>query len=169
MTFLGRQVRIDWFSLLHHRLVRSCAVKPSCCNSESSALARTWSLSLFSLRLGSAASGGAWSVTCSPTPPVDLAPARSKKCVCLTYPSRLTAFIGEMAGIVSVSRSAVQDLYASVCSILPSTGTIQKMVDCMSKAILPHYEVIGRVTHAPRSITWTKRRGSPKACGTGCG
>jgi transposase len=61
------------------------------------------------------------------------------------YGPRLTAFVGEMAGIVSTSRSAVQDLCASVFSIALSKGAIQKMVDRVSEAIGPHYTAIGEV------------------------
>jgi transposase len=53
-----------------------------------------------------------------------------------------------MSGIVSVSRSAVQDLCASVFSIPLSKGAIQKMVNRVSAALLPHYEAIGRVARA---------------------
>jgi transposase len=61
------------------------------------------------------------------------------------YGPRLTAFIGEMAGIVGTSRSAVQDLCASVFGIPLSKGVIQKLVDRVSAAILPHYTAIGEV------------------------
>lgn len=61
---------------------------------------------------------------------------------------RLTAFVGEMSGIVNVSRSAVQDLCASVFSIPLSKGAIQKMINRVSEALVPHYEAIGRVARA---------------------
>jgi transposase len=61
------------------------------------------------------------------------------------YGPRLTGFIGEMAGIVGASRSAVQDVCASVCGISLSKGAIQKMVDRVSEAIGPHYTAIGQV------------------------
>jgi transposase len=61
------------------------------------------------------------------------------------YGPRLTGFVGEMAGIVGASRSAVQDLCASVFSIALSKGAIQKMVDRGSEAIVPHYTAIGEV------------------------
>jgi transposase len=64
------------------------------------------------------------------------------------YGLRLTAFVGEMSGIVSVSRSAVQDLCASVFSIPLSKGAIQKMINRVSQALVPHYEAIGRVARA---------------------
>jgi transposase len=56
--------------------------------------------------------------------------------------------VGELAGIVGASRSAVQDLCASVFGIPLSTGAIQKMVARVSAAILPHYTAIGEVARA---------------------
>jgi transposase len=53
-----------------------------------------------------------------------------------------------MAGIVGASRSAVQALCASVFGIPLSTGAIQKMVDRVSAAIVPHYTAIGEVARA---------------------
>jgi transposase len=53
-----------------------------------------------------------------------------------------------MSGIVNVSRSAVQELCASVFSIPLSKGAIQKMVNRVSEALIPHYEAIGRVARA---------------------
>jgi hypothetical protein len=44
-----------------------------------------------------------------------------------------------MAGIVGASRSAVQDLWNSVFGIPLSKGAMQKMVDRVSDAIMPHY------------------------------
>lgn len=61
------------------------------------------------------------------------------------YGPRLTGFVGEMAGIVGASRSAVQDLCASVLSIPLSKGAIQNLVDRVSEAIVPHYAAIGAV------------------------
>jgi transposase len=53
-----------------------------------------------------------------------------------------------MAGIVGASRSAVQDVCASVFGIPLSKGTIQKMVDRVSEAILLHSIAIGEVARA---------------------
>jgi hypothetical protein len=61
-----------------------------------------------------------------------------------SYGPRLTGFIGEMAGRVGASRSAVQTLCASVCSIALSQGALQKMVDRVSTAIVPYYDTIGQ-------------------------
>jgi transposase len=55
-----------------------------------------------------------------------------------------------MAGIVGASRSAVQELCASVFSVPLSKGAIQKMVDRVSAAILPHYTAIGEVAPVSR-------------------
>ena len=64
------------------------------------------------------------------------------------YGPRLTAFVGEVSGIVSVSRSAVQELCASVFSIPLSKGAIQKMINRVSEALAPHDEAIGQVARA---------------------
>src|SRR5262245_40348467 len=61
------------------------------------------------------------------------------------YGPRLTGFVGELAGSVGASRSAVQDLCASVVSIALSQGAIQKMVDRVSEAIGPHDTAMGEV------------------------
>jgi transposase len=66
------------------------------------------------------------------------------------YGPRLTGFVGELAGIVGASRSAGQDLCRSVFGIPLSKGTIQKRVDRVSAAILPHYTAIGEVARASR-------------------
>jgi transposase len=58
---------------------------------------------------------------------------------------RLTRVIGEIAGMVGASRSAVQDLCASVFSLVLSKGAIQKRVERVSEAIVPHYTAIGEV------------------------
>jgi hypothetical protein len=47
--------------------------------------------------------------------------------------------------MVGASRSAVQDLCASVCSIALSKEAIQHMVDRVSEAIGPHHTAIGEV------------------------
>ena len=50
--------------------------------------------------------------------------------------------------MVGASRSAVQALCASVCSMALSTGAIQKRVDRVSEALVPHYTAIGEVARA---------------------
>ena len=61
------------------------------------------------------------------------------------YGPRLTRFVGELVGIVGASRSAVQDLCASVCGIALSQGAMPHMVDRVSVAIGLHYTAIGAV------------------------
>ena len=61
------------------------------------------------------------------------------------YGPRLTGVVGEMAGKVGASRSAVQDLWASVFSIALRKGAIQNMVERLSEAIGPHHTAIGEV------------------------
>lgn len=85
------------------------------------------------------------------------------------YGPRLTAFVGEMSGVVSVSRSAVQDLCASVFSIPLSKGAIQKMVNRVSQSLYPLMKRLVELPVRPRSIPWMKPRGSPRECGTGSG
>ena len=71
--------------------------------------------------------------------------------------------------MVGASRSAVQDLCASVFRIALSQGVIQKMVERVSKAIGPHDTAIGEVARTSWSITLTRRRGSCTVSGTGYG
>jgi len=59
----------------------------------------------------------------------------------------VTSVVGERTGGVGASRSAVQDLWASLFGIPLSQGVIQKMVDRVSEAILPHAMAIGKVAH----------------------
>jgi transposase len=66
------------------------------------------------------------------------------------YGPRLTGLVGEMAGVVGASRSAVQALCASVFGIPLSKGAIQKLVDRVSEAIVPYYNAIGEVARAAR-------------------
>ena len=62
-----------------------------------------------------------------------------------TQLSRLKRIPGEMAERVGASRSAVQDLCTSGFSIALSQGAIQKMVEQVSEAIMPHDTAIGEV------------------------
>jgi len=79
------------------------------------------------------------------------------------YGPRLSAMIGEVSGIQGNSRETVQSFCASVLGFSISTGAIQKVVDRVSQAIVPHYECIGqcakdtRVNHIDET-TW-KREG----------
>jgi len=61
------------------------------------------------------------------------------------YGPRLSALIGEIAGMQGSSRATVQAFCSSVLNIGISKGAIQKVIDRVSEAIKPHYEAIGRV------------------------
>ncbi len=58
------------------------------------------------------------------------------------YGPRLSALIGELAGMHRTSRRLVQDFCQSVLGIPLCLGAIQKVIDRTSQAILPHYEAI---------------------------
>jgi transposase len=66
------------------------------------------------------------------------------------YGPRLSALIGELAGMHRTSRRLIQDFCPSVLRIPMSLGAVQKVIDRVSSAILPHYEAIAtlaRQTH----------------------
>jgi transposase len=58
------------------------------------------------------------------------------------YGPRLTALIGELSGSQRDSRSTVQEFCRSVLGVPISRGAIQRAVDRVSDAIIPHYEAI---------------------------
>ncbi len=60
------------------------------------------------------------------------------------YGPRLTALIGEIAGIQGNSRTTIQQFCSSVLGIPISRGAIQKVIDRVSQAIAPYYQAIGR-------------------------
>ena len=64
------------------------------------------------------------------------------------YGPRLNALIAELSGIKAMSRSDVSQLCQSVLDIPIATGTIQKIVDRSSEAILPVYEHIGQAARS---------------------
>lgn len=61
------------------------------------------------------------------------------------YGARFTAFIGELSGIKAMSRNDVKQLCESVLQIPIATGTIQKIIDRNSEALLPVYDTIGQI------------------------
>jgi transposase len=61
------------------------------------------------------------------------------------YGPRLSALIGEMAGIQGTSRSLIQTFCASVLGFPIGLGAIQKVIDRVTRAIQPHYEAIARI------------------------
>jgi len=58
------------------------------------------------------------------------------------YGSRLTGLIGELSASQRSSRSAVKEFCQSVLDIPISNGGIQRCIDRVSEAILPHYVAI---------------------------
>jgi transposase len=58
------------------------------------------------------------------------------------YGPRLTALVGQLAGMHRSSRRLIQDFCHTVLHIPMSLGALQKMIDRVSQAILPHYEAI---------------------------
>lgn len=64
------------------------------------------------------------------------------------YGPRLTGLIGELSGMHGTSRRLIQDFCHSVLHIPISLGTVQKMIDRLSNAILPHYEAIAALARS---------------------
>ena len=60
------------------------------------------------------------------------------------YGPRLSAFIGEVAGIQGNSRDTIKTFCSSVLNFHISPGAIQKVIYRISEAIKPHYELIGK-------------------------
>jgi transposase len=60
------------------------------------------------------------------------------------YGPRLSAFIGEIAGMQGNSRSTVQMLCQSFLNFTISRGAIQKVIDRVSTAIVPYYQAIAQ-------------------------
>jgi transposase len=58
------------------------------------------------------------------------------------YGPRFTALVGELSGAQRSSRRAVKEFCHSVLGVPISTGGIQRCVDRVAQAILPHYEAI---------------------------
>jgi len=56
---------------------------------------------------------------------------------------RFTALVAEVAGIAGNSRDTVRTFCSSVLGVRISLGTLQKLIDRMAAATLPHYEAIG--------------------------
>lgn len=60
------------------------------------------------------------------------------------YGPRFSALIGELAGTYGNGRRMVQTFCASVLRVPLSLGAIQKVLDRVTQAIAPHYEMIAR-------------------------
>ena len=66
------------------------------------------------------------------------------------YGPRLSALIGEMAGMQGTSRSLIQTFCASVLGFSIGLGAIQKVIDRVTLALQPPYEAMARMArHAP--------------------
>jgi transposase len=66
------------------------------------------------------------------------------------YGPRLSGLIGELSGLHGISRRLIQDFCQSVLPLPISLGAIQKIIDRVSCAILPHYDAIAELArHAP--------------------
>lgn len=63
------------------------------------------------------------------------------------YGPRLTALIGELAGMHRTSWRLVQDFCHSVLNLPISLGAVQKIIQRTSQAIVPHYEAIATLAH----------------------
>jgi transposase len=63
------------------------------------------------------------------------------------YGPRLSALIGELAGVHRTSWRLIQDFCHSVCNIPISLGAVQKVINRVSQAIVPHYEAIATLAH----------------------
>jgi len=61
------------------------------------------------------------------------------------YGPRLSGLIGELSGMHGTSRRLVQNFCHSVLHLPISLGAIQKVVDRVSLAILPHYQAIAEL------------------------
>jgi transposase len=61
------------------------------------------------------------------------------------YGPRLSGLIGELSGMHGTSRRLIQNFCHSVLHIPISVGAIQKVIDRVACAILPHYEAIAEL------------------------
>ncbi len=61
------------------------------------------------------------------------------------YGPRLSSLIGDIAGIQGNSRTTIQEFCRSVLKFDISLGAIQKVIDRISEAIMPHYQAIADV------------------------
>lgn len=66
------------------------------------------------------------------------------------YGERLTALVGELSGGQRCSRRSAKEFIESVLGIHISVGGIQRCVDRVSEAILPHYEAIAARARSAR-------------------
>jgi transposase len=85
------------------------------------------------------------------------------------YGPRLCALVAELSGIKAMSRLDVNGFCESVLNIPISTGTIQKIIDRVSKAIAPSYVRIGQVARSSHCNYMMKLHGSMRTIFNGYG
>jgi transposase len=61
------------------------------------------------------------------------------------YGPRLSALIGELSGMHGTSRRLIRDFCQSVLHIPMSLGAVQKVIDRVSEALVPHYELMAEL------------------------
>jgi transposase len=61
------------------------------------------------------------------------------------YGPRLSALIGELSGMHGTSRRLIHDFCQSVLHIPMSLGAVQKVIDRVSEALVPHYELMAEL------------------------
>jgi len=85
------------------------------------------------------------------------------------YGPRLSALIGALAGMHRTSWRLVQDFCHSVLNIPISLGAVQKVINRVSQAIVPHYEAIATLARQTPVATLMKPRGTAKTPCSGFG
>ena len=63
------------------------------------------------------------------------------------YGPRLSALIGALSGMHGTSRRLIRDFCQSVLPIPMSLGAVQKVIDRVSEALVPHYELMAELAH----------------------
>ena len=61
------------------------------------------------------------------------------------YGPRLSALIGELSGMHGTSRRLIRDFCQSVLHVPMSLGAVQKVIDRVSEALVPHYELMAEL------------------------
>src|SRR5262249_59721038 len=74
------------------------------------------------------------------------------------YGPRLSALIGELAGMHRTSWRLVQDFCHSVFNIPVSLGAVQKVIQRVSQALVPLYEAIATVAHQAPAVSMYKQQ-----------
>ena len=77
------------------------------------------------------------------------------------YGPRMSAFIADLSGMQGISRQGGQQFLSSVLGVSISTGAIQKVIDRVSKAMLPSCDKIGQKARSDKvgyfdETSWSK-------------